>query len=222
MSFKQLSKIDSRTKDAVNGWIRNTEKALKTNNVPAMINTICILYFREYETFDKDLISQLLTVDSEYKYISSDNDTNGPIFSASAFGSNICVKGRKYYWMIKIEEGTELISKSINIGIIENDAAKKNEIGWYFESYGYSYHNNGSTWNKGCSGGITKMYGDFMNVGDIIHVWLDLKDSNTLSYGKNDKHYGVAFDIDNDKEYRLAVQLQNAKISIQNFDVIYA
>lgn len=40
MAFKQLSKIEQRTKDAVNGWIRNVEKEIKLEDIPAMINAI--------------------------------------------------------------------------------------------------------------------------------------------------------------------------------------
>ena len=59
MSFKELSKIDNRTKDAVQGWIRNQEKSLNIRNVASMIKAICILYYREFDVFDKDSIGSI-------------------------------------------------------------------------------------------------------------------------------------------------------------------
>ena len=54
MLFKpyQFERIDKRTKYAVHGWIRNEEKVLKLNNMPLVITTILILYFRDDEIFD--------------------------------------------------------------------------------------------------------------------------------------------------------------------------
>ena len=52
MAFKQLNKVDKRTKYSVYGWIRNNEKSLKLSNVPSMITSICVLYFRDEEIFD--------------------------------------------------------------------------------------------------------------------------------------------------------------------------
>ena len=50
--FKQLSKIDSRTKYSVYGWIKSQEKQLKLRDIPSMISALCILYFRDDEIFD--------------------------------------------------------------------------------------------------------------------------------------------------------------------------
>ena len=52
MAFKQLSKIDKKTKLAVHGWIRNKEKTLRLRHIPSMINAICIVYFHDDEIFE--------------------------------------------------------------------------------------------------------------------------------------------------------------------------
>ena len=50
--LKKLSKIDERTKDAVIGWIRETEKELSMNHTPLMISSLCILFFFAEEIFE--------------------------------------------------------------------------------------------------------------------------------------------------------------------------
>eukprot|EP01084_Bolivina_argentea_P282151 482922_1 len=49
--LNRLSKIDTRTKYAVFGWIRNNEKLLELSHIPLLISFICILYFRDDEIF---------------------------------------------------------------------------------------------------------------------------------------------------------------------------
>ena len=50
MSFRELKNVDKRSKDAVNGWIRNEKKL---QNISSMVKAICILYYREFEKFHK-------------------------------------------------------------------------------------------------------------------------------------------------------------------------
>ncbi len=219
MGFKQLSKIDAKTKDTVNGWIRNKEKILTLRNVPSIIKAICILYYREFELFDKDLIMKELKVDDEYKIMSTDNINVG----GSAFGTNIAMKGRKYHWKVKVERDNEKCYEAINIGIIEENKAKEHLAGdkaWWRQNYGYSYYNRGTIWNAECRRHGNN-YGGLILAGDIIDIWLDLKDDNSLSYARNGEYYGVAFKIPNDKKYRFAGSVSFGKIVIKNLEVFY-
>ena len=50
--LKKLSKIDTRTKYGVYGWIRQAEQELQLRHVPLMISSICILYYHKDEIFD--------------------------------------------------------------------------------------------------------------------------------------------------------------------------
>ena len=50
---------------------------------------------------------------------------------------------------------------------------------------------------------------------------MDLKHDNDLSYAKNNEHFGKAFDIPNDKEYRFALNVVSGTSIIQAFDVQY-
>ena len=121
MAFKQLSKIDSRTKDTVNGWIRNEETLLKLSNIPSIIKAMSILYYREFEVFHKDLVHEKLQVDDQNKVITNTNRCVG-----SAFGGNIVIKGRKYHWRIKVQKisNADKYGQRVNIGIIEADKAR--------------------------------------------------------------------------------------------------
>ena len=217
MAFKQLSKIDSRTKDTVNGWIRNEETLLKLSNIPSIIKAMSILYYREFEVFHKDLVHEKLQVDDQNKVITNTNRCVG-----SAFGGNIVIKGRKYHWRIKVQKisNADKYGQRVNIGIIEADKVKGNlNQGWWNLSCGYSYYSGGRLYH-GCqiSG---QAYGTAIKSGDIMDVWLDLKDNNTLSYAKNGENYGVAFQIPSHKAYRFALGLEDAEVIMQMFEVIY-
>ena len=57
MSLQKLKSIDKRTKYSVYVWIRNKEKTLGLRNIPSLISSICILYFRDEEIFNVPVIS---------------------------------------------------------------------------------------------------------------------------------------------------------------------
>ena len=86
----------------------------------------------------------------------------------------------------------ECENNEMNIGVIEIGAyINPQNVGWYVKKWGYSYYaSSGNFWN-----GEPKTYGDDHGQGDIIDVWLDLKDKYELSFAKNDKKYGKAADM---------------------------
>ena len=51
--LKQLSKVSIHTKYSVYGWVREAETELRMGDIPLMIQTICILYYRDDDVFDK-------------------------------------------------------------------------------------------------------------------------------------------------------------------------
>lgn len=224
-SFKELSKIHSKTKDIIKGWIRNKEQILKLRNVPDMVKALCILYYAELEKIDKDLFCKSLKIVDNYKSVKKpylfNNTYQYPVYG-SAFGSNVAIKGKIYHWRLRIGDSNTRFWL-MNIGIIEADKAKENleEMNtWWYTNYGYSYFNGGRILH-GEIGKFSKKYNTYKS-GDIIDVWLDLKDKNTLSYARNDEYYGVAFMIPDDKEYRLALSLNTGEITIDEFQVFYA
>ena len=219
MAFQQLKKVDKKQKYVVYGWIRSKEKLLRLISVPALVQALCILYFQEYERLDKQFTHPWAKFDDDYKSLTNPLRS----FRVNGFGSNICVKGRIYHWRIKIDKTTCLGNICVNIGIIQADKAKASiDDGWWIKDYGYSLFIDNfrevTLWTKGNDGA---RYGPPCQSGDIIDVWLDLKDDNTLSYGKDDAHYGKAFDIPKDRGYRLALNARDGIMSIVDFDVVY-
>ena len=67
----------------------------------------------------------------------------------------------------------------LNIGIVEADKAGV-YTGWWIEKYEYSYFQNGSIYS-GNLDGYKLSYGHEQKAGDIIELWLDLKDNFDLS-----------------------------------------
>ena len=121
------------------------------------------------------------------------------IYGGSAIGINSAKKGGKHHWRVKFEQTSDERRPSINIGIVDKDKAHQNMLGWWQNEWGYSYYDNGTVWNGRGLG--SKAYGGRIISGDVMDIWLDLKNTNTLSYVKNDVDYGVAFEIPDDKEY---------------------
>ena len=70
-----------------------------------------------------------------------------------------------------------------------------------------------------------KQYGEIFGEGDVIHVWLDLKENNDLSFGRNGKNLGKAFDIKSNTNYRLAIGVNglevDCNIEIVEFDILH-
>ena len=171
----------------------------------------------EFEQFDSTLIHEHFQMYDEYQKAS----LNWQGFTRySVFGVNIATEGRKYYWKIELC-GTGGF-RGFNIGVIEANKAKEHmETGWWGRSYGYSWYQNGQVFNKKLSGG-NKQYGQsYGRRGDIIHVWLDMKENGELSFGKNERRYGKAFDIDCDKRYRLCVACACGEFKLLEFMVEY-
>ena len=52
-SLKRLSKIDTKTRYTVHGWVRNMEKKLKLAEIPTMLISICILFYEDNDRFDR-------------------------------------------------------------------------------------------------------------------------------------------------------------------------
>ena len=134
-------------------------------------------------------------------------------YNESAFGLIEAVPGCIYHWKIKL---IEVGGHSVNIGIVEADKMETQDAAYFWGyEYGYSYYKDGQTWhnNKG------KYYGDPIGKDDIIHIWLDLKDKYDLSFDKNGKKYGKAWDVNHDTTYKLAVRVRGS-VQIFSFEIV--
>ena len=197
-------------------WFRISLKGYKSYSIENISNVI-INFAIEFETFDPSLIHSLLTLNDNKSIVSL---VRGNGWANSAFGTTLAISGRKYHWKIKILTDTE----DINIGIIEatelNDDPRFDNY-WWCKQYGYTYYaNDGTKWNNSddCE------YGDkYGGKDDIIHVYLDLKDNITLSFAKNEKKFGKAFDLIDGIDYKLGVSLleSGAKVELLALSVTY-
>lgn len=147
--------------------------------------------------------------DSKHVEISEDLSTviqndAGEDIDCTFHGMAIAVPGATYHWQLKILEA----DRSMNIGIVVSDFYDESTEGYSFWETlsGYSwYSGDGYIWheNQHILPGNPLQYGE----GDIIDIWLDLKDYNKLSFGKNAEKDGVSCQVMQDKSYRLVVEL---------------
>ena len=211
MAFKQLSKIDKRTKYSVNGWIRNKEKSLGITTVPSMINAICILYFRDDEIFD----------------VINDDDVklsgNKKIITKSANSANNS-KDYNNYGLMKIESTSNLIYqwdlRIVNcswmsvlfFGITSNETVKS------FGDHHYAFTNRGK---KTMTNQGWESYMEGILKGDIVSIHLDLNKAQ-IKLAINGKEREIAYEnVEKSKDikYRLFVSMRcmNDCVEILNF-----
>ena len=217
--YKQISQIDKRTKSTVNGLVREMEKELKLNHIPNMINSMCILFFRDDEIFD--IIGRDVKVSENKKIITKlqghwQNNTYGIMEIPSM--SNII-----YTWTLKIHH-LELNSGHIMIGI---SSVQSPSTYFEIESNGihYVYHGEGKIYYVGYSPKWVNddwcSYGDGCVENDIFSVELDLK-SKQIKFFINGEDQGVAYtniDKDDNVKYRLMVSMAGKDdcVEILNF-----
>ena len=196
---KQLSKIDDRTKNTVNGWIRECEQSLQLRNIPRIISAICILYFRMDEIFalfsDKEM-----RLSENKKCITKINNS---YWQYCCYGVNEILSTNQgvYEWYLKINKP----SGSASVGISAKDSFNNNFVNDradYGEEQTYCYED----WK----------YGNPFQSGDEISIYLDL-DNNQLKFSINNLDQGIAFNVkqSSDIKYRLMVSLNRAGDSIQ-------
>ena len=99
--LKKLSKVDKRTKYAVYGWMRESEKELKLVIIPDIIVVTSILYFRKSEIFDIfDAEKVKLSKDGACITAITDHYYNVPNYGCIEMLST--EKG-KYKWDLKVD-----------------------------------------------------------------------------------------------------------------------
>ena len=107
-----------------------------------------------------------------------------------------------------------------NIGIIEANGLKMEDDedddlwGWWVRPWGYAYFVTGSCYHNS----DYFKYGDQCFQGDTVEICLDLINYE-LSFARNGKNYGKAFDIKHDKTYKLAVSINSGSLSLVSFEV---
>ena len=218
MSLKQLNKISKRNQYSVYGWIREQEKLLKITHIPSMINVMCILYFRDDDTFD--------ILSKNGVRLSSDNKMITKVGGCSFVGSecnnygNMVIESESEYvlkWDLQIIKCSPSFAVFVGIASEQNPNTSISTIvsipgHFIFASNQYKRRSEDTRWS---------IFGKFWNDGDKISIILDLK-KGELSLMINDKDQGVALeDIPKSKDikYRLFVTLRydGDSVKILNF-----
>ena len=174
---------------------------------------IIIQFADQFEEFDVVLTHRELNIDIENKRISSRSHSHE---RKSAFGKILILPGRKYHWRIKIIQADDC---TVYVGILQANKCKNslNRYWWTYQ-YGYSYCNGGVFSNKR----LCVVCGESFGTGDVIDIWLDYKESNTLSFGKNYKRFDETFDVEPNIKYKFGVSISKiCEIEIVHFEIEY-
>lgn len=205
-----MSTTESQRQMIVQHWFR---KLIASAITIQDILKIILAYSNIFDMFDKSTSHELIKIEKDGTLIDGNLGRK-----STAFGTMTASPGVKYHWQLNIIKSGSGTDNRINIGIVEADMCNNKDT-WWFAKYGYSYYSpNGKIFTYG----VQKHYGDTFGKGDIIDVWLDLQDSNTtLSYSKNDKDFGKAFDVTPSKEYKLAVSIYGtSQIELLSFEML--
>ena len=135
---------------------------------------------------------------------------------SSVFGKIRAVSGEIHHWIIKImSDGVEWKGE---LGIIEADKVEnidKLNKWWYTKSYYFCYDLKGTASKGVCSTPYAMMYDFDFDFGDTLHIWLDLKNTNNVSWGKNEIRFGKClYKLKNKTDYKLAVRLYHGKLQM--------
>ena len=179
------------------------------------ISDIIAQFADEFELFDKLMTGSRLLLNEDFTEVSFSSDVISRISPpSSTFGTILAISGRKYHWRLEI-----LSDSNANIGIIEASKCEKSlDNYWWGENWGYSYYKDGELYHEDCDGEYGESFG---NKGDIIDVYLDFKDKNELSFGKDDTKFDTAYDIDSSKDYKLGIGLYSGSIRLLFVKISY-
>ena len=186
-TLKLLSKINRRTKDIVIGWIRELEKCNRMDDIPSLINALCILYYREDEIFET--VGSKLSVSGNRKTVmlKRKNNIKGHIFEFSAYGSYQIPYSNtlKHQWDIYVDK---------EHGAVEIGVADENKLN-------YTYSCDGSLLDADFAFKQVEPY----TTHDIISVVLDMEHGK-LSWLKNYIEQSAVIDLIYHK-YRLLISI---------------
>ena len=136
----------------------------------------------------------------------------------SCFGSKIVRNGQRHSWKIKIlsrdnnKYNTEIAN--VVIGVCDQRNIKTNIGGfWTHPFFGYGY--TGASGHKLNGNKHSQMYGSKYKTNDVITVELN---ANELRFMCNGLKNGLAFNVDNKRNYVLAVAFCNNRYDLQIYD----
>ena len=216
--LKKLSKIDSRTKYSVYGWIREMEKRLDIQHVPLMITSICILYYHQDEIFD--IVGDGFKLSLDKKCITKCNNNHGEkVYGFIQVPSNqSCI----HQWDLKLNlSGSSCVNV---IGISSENNPSTNSVISDMNCHRYPLWMDGKLNTITCGTSqfaFCREYCDRLDGDETVSIVLDLK-LNHIRFVINGEDNGVAYDdiaVGSDIEYRLFIGLYEKSniVQILNF-----
>ena len=206
------------------------------NTMPRDIMRLCSLFRPRFDAWDLKLKHRKIkirfgdtTIYHNWRYRRDKKQS-----WQTAFGKQICTAGSKYEWQLAI---TKINQHTYNhwkilVGVIRNCHCST-LINWRSSASDHRYSTTKFFTSLsragyafiGSKGAVTtgnmldRMYSQhdgevekFEEVGDVIKVILDLnKDVNTLSFEVNGYNGGIAYKVDKNWEYRLAVSVTEGR-----------
>lgn len=231
---KHLPKANQRQKDSVKGWIRNEQKLNKLWNIPSLIQSLCIIYFNEYDELSTENCGALVDISNDKTSITK-RETNlsnlycfGTLRIPSLNNNNI------YRWDVQIIKWTPGVHGFDNamIGVSSRTKLWKSpgtNLTPYCRALEYAYGDTGKIMNPAWYSRTRDRwsdYGDKAKENDIISVELDIGDS-TVRFYVNDKDQGIAYkDIKKgeDIQYRFifGALCDGTELKLMNFTTRYS
>ena len=217
--FKKIKSISQWEKDLVIGYTKEAQKLVRPNQIPMAISYLCLVYYYQYDYFDKcddDALEinqqkDTVTVVQEIEGIGTVYgnmyimETKPPIIYSWTFETSATPVGMEMVPMVGISDSTEPIHWS-DYG--EN-------VDW-FVFYGKS--NQIDSQSNGEHATTFKDYGTFKN-GDNIKMEINTK-KQTVRYYINEKDQGIAFEnIDfRTKKFKFIVMIHRKDYKVKLID----
>ena len=188
----------------INHWIRILKSpSISTDDIAKLI----IDFGNDYEAFDPKISSKDIKFSEDNLTISKRKG-----FGRSAYGTIHAISGGKYHWKLKMIEECPLSY----IGLIEADHCAPDQRHWID---GFSYYYGGGIYEYGMK---TDCKDIGAGAGDIVEMYLDLRDENTLKYMLNGQDLGtIPCDTGSNKNviYKLAFGFYNSgRVSLMSFE----
>ena len=194
----------------VYGFIR---RYYNLRRLPAELIQLCLsMYSVKRDAWDPDKTDiDIVFCDEDFNILQMDEDAWYQW--RNAFGSLVIGKGDYQTWKIEIMGPVqrERVNRSIMFGIMSLDQFKLNKTiksKVYFSGPKYNGYSFNAYDGRKCHKGISHKYGSEWYRGDIIEMTLDMSDENSkgkLSFKVNNIDQGVAFGVDKNKQYCMAL-----------------
>ena len=222
--LKSIKLIRQKEQYKVSGYVREAQKEFPDDNyfiIPPLVIYTILYYFHEFEGFHPDNHGEGTTVNDTNDIITLESDTWQSAYGKMIINAtdNPCI----YEWKMIITcielEGAGHLLIGIHSfencdKILDNDFTEK-YLHTNKSSRAWAMCDNGKKYSRDM-GEYGIDYGDKLwEDGDILKMILNTND-NSLSFGRNDTDYGVAFaNIALYEQTYMVVAFGNVDISVQ-------